>query len=121
MTWAIIYIACACANKWALNHSSSTKKKCLWRCQLKALKANNRQWTLELGKNNDAVHTDHDAVFDGFFRGFKPEMQAFVATFNNDRPGVNSREIEAQIRERWPDLYFRTNLNVKKPPISATA
>ena len=63
-------------------------------------------------KNNYAVHADHDAGFDDFFRGFSPEVQAFVATFN-DRPGVNNREIEAQIRERWPDLYFRTNLDVK--------
>ena len=109
----VIHITCACANKRALNpqsRSSSIKKKYLRCCQLKALKTNDRQWTLELGKNNYTVHTDHDAIFEGFFRGFSPEVQAFVATFN-DRPGVNNREM--QIRECWPDLYFRTNLDVK--------
>ncbi len=39
-------------------------------------------------------------------------MQAFIASYI-DKPRASNREIEDEIRKRWPGFYFRVNKDIK--------
>jgi len=83
---------------------STIKKNCTWEATAKALRVNNRQWTLEIREGCE-THNHGATTGPKMRRKFTKEQKEFIKSYL-DRPAIPNREIAESLRERFPSINF---------------
>src|SRR5437773_5502499 len=86
---------------------STKAADCGWSATASATKANNYQWSFQL---KGVHHTGHGASEESTdhqrYRGLTKEMADYVSELSAQNPGIQSREVDRLVRQKYPSATF---------------